>query len=131
MKYDLKVAEALEGVNDAIVDIINAFKREKPVQNYPRSAFFVYDWDIDTTYKINEDLTIEVIDGYGGEDGIVCIQDNEHANRWMVCDYWDEEHSSMISGHYVPIFGFNKETFELYPYINDCENLHWIDTPSA
>lgn len=30
MKYDLKVAEALEGVNDAIVDIINAFKKEPP-----------------------------------------------------------------------------------------------------
>lgn len=130
MKVQLKsLSGAFEGTAKSLEGIANALKREEPtppippVSNYPRYVSFNYD-DISTIYKINEDLSIEVITGYeGGVGGASCLEEN---NSIIVIEHYADDYDEM--------FKYDKITFELtnlQDFAGGIANLQWIDHPQS
>ena len=116
----------LNSFSGAFEGIANALKREEPtppippVSNYPRYVSFDYD-AILTIYKINEDLSIEVITGYegGSYPGASCLEEN---NSIIVVEHYGADYEEM--------FKYDKITFELtnlQDFAGGIANLQWID----
>ena len=114
--------------------IIDAYKRKKHESDYPRFVSFVYDGDIQCLYKINENLTIEIIEGYVGDAaspegdraGIYC---REEDNSIVIVDC----HSDMENPDPnvdINMFSYDKTSFELTNLLDDgtITLLQWIDS---
>lgn len=132
MKYDLKVAEALEGVNDALIEIKKAFKKEPPGPYVPTGfpcyseiKVSKYDSEAGTIvtktaiYRINDDgngFSLDLVSGDSLDDSIGIAFD------------WSQQ-LVVNSALYGDIFSFNPTTFKISNVSEDCE-VSWVD-PSA
>lgn len=108
--------------------IIDAFKREPQVQNYPRWLAFDFDGDHETVIRINQDLSSSPISG----TFVNHFLSRQEGNYCVV--YWDEDLDGEITddGEDGPVLKFDLSTFAITEKLDGySDNARWIDDPSA